>query len=68
MEAIPEDVMKAAATGFLAFSPSPTAFDGFNTALIVEAIARAIMAERERCARVADAHGGEEIGAAIRKP
>lgn len=53
-DTLPPDVMEAAKAGFRAFSPSPTAFDAFNTALIVEGIARAIMVERERCASYAE--------------
>lgn len=46
---IPQDVWDVAVGGFCAFCPSRTAFDPFNTMLITEGIARAIMTERERC-------------------
>lgn len=66
VDAIPDDVMKAARDGV-----SKWPYSQVERGIIAEGIARAIMAERERCASIAshDMHGkvGKNIAAAIRK-
>lgn len=63
-ERIPEDIKKAARR---------VVERGYNEGLL-EAVEKALLAERERCAKIADAHAececdcGDVIAAAIRKP
>lgn len=74
-EPIPEDVLATAEEAYQQAIYMTTTDEPQN---MVHMVARAILAERERCAHVADTHGldggsdfcqgcGEDIAAAIRK-
>lgn len=66
MTEIPEDVMKAARECYADMLENVIIYDGWDENEFVQHIARAILAERERCAVIADEMGKSAIDASYR--
>ena len=65
MTTIPDDIMEMAERALYAVHSDED--PAFGSRVIASVIARAVLAERERCAKIADLGCAQTIAAAIRK-